>query len=204
MQSYAHRYLPILQDYQQELLSHLQVLVDIDSGTGQVEGVNQIISYLQEWLQEAGFSVTLKETEQFGRNLVARGRGRGRLRLLLVGHVDTVYPQGAAATRPFSIQNGIASGAGVIDMKSGLLMGMYAIRALRETGFEDYGEIILVWNNDEEVGSPASAPLLREIARNIDVALVLEPTRSAHIITQARKGADRYVRSVVAWSPYSL
>ena len=203
MQTYAHRYLPILQDYQQELLSHLQVLVDIDSGTGQVEGVNQIISYLQEWLQEAGFSVTLNETEQFGRNLVARGRGRGRLRLLLVGHVDTVYPQGAAATRPFSIQNGIASGAGVIDMKSGLLMGMYAIRALRETGFEDYGEIILVWNNDEEVGSPASAPLLREIARNIDVALVLEPTRSAHIITQARKGADRYVMEVTGVPAHS-
>src|SRR5437764_6485896 len=130
MQSYAHRYLPILQDDQQELISRLQVLVDIDSGTGQVEGVNQIISYLQGWLQEAGFTVTPHVTDQFGRNLVARRQGKGRLRLLLVGHVDTVYPQGAAAARPFSIQNGIASGAGVIDMKSGLLMGMYAIRAL--------------------------------------------------------------------------
>src|SRR5579862_2214495 len=127
MQTYAHRYLPILQDYQQELISRLQVLVDIDSGTGQVEGVNQIISYLQGWLQVASFSVTLHETDQYGRKLIARRRDKRRLRLLLVGHVDTVYPQGAAAARPFSIQNGIASGAGVIDMKSGLLMGLYAL-----------------------------------------------------------------------------
>ncbi len=203
MQTYAHRYLPILQDHQQELISRLQVLVDIDSGTGQVEGVNQVIFYLQEWLQETGFNVTLHETDQFGRNLVARRQGKGRLRLLLVGHVDTVYPAGATAARSFTIQNGIAYGAGVIDMKSGVLMGMYAIRALRECGFEDYGEIILVWNNDEEVGSPASAPLLREIARNIDVALVLEPTRSADIITQARKGADRYVMEVTGVPAHS-
>jgi glutamate carboxypeptidase len=192
-----------LHTYQQELLSRLQVLVDIDSGTGQVEGVNRIISYLQGWLQEAGFSVSLHETAQFGRNLIARHRGKGRLRLLLVGHVDTVYPAGATAARPFAIQNGIASGAGVIDMKSGVLMGMYAVRALREMEFENHGEIILVWNNDEEVGSPGSAPLLREIARNVDVALVLEPTRSADIITKARKGVDRYILEVTGVPAHS-
>jgi len=203
MQTYAHRYLPILQSYQRELLVRLQLLVDIDSGTGQSEGVNQIIDYLQTWHDEFGFSVTLHESSQFGRNLVARRRGKGRLRLLMVGHVDTVYPPGAATSRPFSIQDGIASGAGVIDMKSGVLMGMYAARALLEAGFEDFGEIILVWNNDEEVGSPISAPLLREIAREIDVALVLEPTRSADVITQARKGADRYVLEVTGVPAHS-
>jgi glutamate carboxypeptidase len=203
MQTYAHGYLPILQSYQQELLSRLQLLVDIDSGTGQVEGINRIIDYLHRWLNEAGYSVTLHDSGQFGRNLVARRQGKGRLRLLLVGHVDTVYPPGSAAERPFAIQDGIASGAGVIDMKSGVLMGMYAARALIKADFEDYSEITHVWNNDEEVGSPGSAPLLREIARDIDVALVLEPTRSADIITQARKGADRYVLEVTGIPAHS-
>ena len=203
MQTYAHRYLPVLQSYQQELLSRLQLLVDIDSGSGQVEGINQVVSYIQEWLGKQGFTVTLHETGQYGKNLVARRHGKGRLHLLLVGHVDTVYAPGSAAVRPFTIQDGIASGAGVIDMKSGILMGMYTVRALLERGFEDYGEIIMVWNNDEEIGSPASAPLLREIARTIDVALVLEPTRSSDVITQARKGADRYIMEVLGVPAHS-
>lgn len=203
MQTYAHRYLPILQSYQEELLARLKLLVDIDSGTGQVEGVNRIIAYLDEWLDEAGFSVTLHESSQFGKNLVARRQGEGRLRLLLVGHVDTVYPPGTAATRPFEIQDGIAHGAGVIDMKSGVLMGLYVARALVEAGFEDYGELILICNNDEEVGSPGSTPLLRDLACEIDAALVLEPSRSAEIITQARKGADRYVMEVTGVPAHS-
>jgi glutamate carboxypeptidase len=203
MQTYAHRYLPILQSYQEELLARLKLLVDIDSGTGQVEGVNRIIAYLSEWLDEAGFSATLFESSQFGKNLVARRQGEGCLRLLLVGHVDTVYPPGTAATRPFDIQDGIATGAGVIDMKSGVLMGLYVARTLIESGFEHYGELILVFNNDEEVGSPGSTPLLREIAHETDVALVLEPSRSADIITQARKGADRYVMEVTGVPAHS-
>jgi glutamate carboxypeptidase len=127
---------------------------------------------------------------------MARHRGKGRMRLLLVGHVDTVYAQGAVETHPFSISDGLASGPGVIDMKSGVLMCIYALRVLQEAGFEEYGELCVVFNNDEEVGSPGSIPLLREIAQQVDIGLVLEPSRSAEVVTKARKGADRYVMDV--------
>src|SRR5947209_4148790 len=99
MLTYSQNYLPQMQAYQPELLERLALLVNIDSGSGQVEGVNTIMAYLEKWLRALGFSVTLHYAEQFGHNLVAGLTGEGRLRLLLVGHVDTVYKVGAATMR---------------------------------------------------------------------------------------------------------
>jgi len=203
MYSYAHNYLPKLQTYQRELLQRLELLVNIDSGTGQAEGINVIMSYLEEWLSDIGFEVALHSSDHYGKNLVARRQGIGGLRLLLVGHVDTVYPEGSVAIQPFNMRDGMAFGPGVIDMKSGVLVGIYALRALVETGFEEYGEIVVVFNNDEEVGSPGSTPLLREIAQQVDVGLVLEPSRSFEFVTKARKGADRYVMEILGVPAHS-
>lgn len=203
MRAFAQMYLPTLQSYQEELLSRLQLLVNIDSGSGQSEGVEQIMQYLQAWLGDLGFTVSLHPTGQYGPNLVASRRGKGHMRLLVVGHVDTVYARGAAITRPFQIRDGLASGPGVIDMKSGVLMGIYAVQALIDTNFEEYGEITFLFNNDEEVGSPGSASLFREIGQRVDIALVLEPSRSAEVITRARKGADKYVMDVTGVPAHS-
>ena len=71
--------------------TRLETLVNIDSGTGQFEGVNHIMSYVAQWLRDIGFHVTLHPSEGFGNNLVARRSGTGSARILLVGHVDTVY-----------------------------------------------------------------------------------------------------------------
>ncbi len=203
MRAFSQIYLPILQSYQAELLSRLQLLVNIDSGSGQSEGVEQIMQHLQAWVSDLGFSVSLRPTEQYGPNLLASRRGKGHTRLLVVGHVDTVYARGAATARPFQIRDDLASGPGIIDMKSGVLMGMYSVKALIDMNFEEYGEITLLFNNDEEIGSPGSASLFREIAPRIDVALVLEPSRSAEIVTRARKGADKYVMDVTGVPAHS-
>ena len=203
MPDFSQSYLPLLQSYQEELLQRLALLVNIDSGSGYADGVNTIMSYLESWLLDLGFTVTLYPTEHFGHNLVARRTGKGRARLLLVGHVDTVYSPGEAAIQPFTIRNGVASGPGVIDMKSGVLMGVYVLRALVESDFEEYGELVVVFNNDEEVGSPESTPLLRNLARQVDVGLVLEPSRALEFVTKARKGTDRYLMEVVGIPAHS-
>src|SRR5947208_10230981 len=88
-------------------------------------------------------------------------------------------------------------------MKSGDVMGMYVLQALVESGIEEYRELIFVFNNDEEVGSTGSAPLLREIARQVDVGLVLESSRSIEIVTSARKGAEKYELEVVGVPAHS-
>jgi glutamate carboxypeptidase len=205
MHSYAPNYLPRLQSYQRELLDRLELLVNIDSGTGQIEGVNSIMSYLEQWLRDIGFAVELHPSDLYGKNLVARrqGQGGGYLRLLLIGHVDTVYPQGSVAIQPFHVRDGVAFGPGVIDMKSGVLQGIYTLQALMESGFEEYSELILVFNTDEEVGSAGSATLIREIAQQVDVGLVLEPSRAIEVVTKARKGADKYVMDVIGVPAHS-
>lgn len=192
----ADRYLPRMQAYQEEVIQRLATLVNIDSGTGQVEGVNLVIDYLAQWLTELGFVVTLHDSPGFGNNLVARLKGKGQKRILLVGHVDTVYGPGAAEAHPFTLRDGLAYGPGTIDMKSGVVLCLYAIKALLETGFEQYGELCIVFNNDEEVGSKGSVPLLQTIAQQTDVGLVLESSRSMDILTRSRKGADKYVLEV--------
>lgn len=203
MSTYSQYFLPKLQAYQQELLERLELIVNIDSGTGQKEGINEIMKYLEQWLAAIGLNVQLHDSEGFGQNLVARVRGKGEMRLLMVGHLDTVYAAGAVISKPFQVRDGLAYGAGIIDMKSGVLMGMYSLRALLESGFDQFGEIVVVFNNDEEVGSAGSAPLLREIAQQVDVALVLEASRSAEVIRKSRKGADKYVVEVTGIPAHS-
>lgn len=201
--TYAQTYLTDFYSYQEEYFQRLQTLVNIDLGTGQIEGVNQVIDYLKQWLSDVGFTVSLHPSEGFGNNLVARRRGAGRVSVLLVGHVDTVYPAGAAQAQPFSIQNGVASGPGVLDMKSGVVLAIYALRALLDSGFDDYKELVVLFNNDEEVGSPGSIPLIRTIAQQVDYALVLEPAGKLSSLTHSRKGTDKYVLEVHGISAHS-
>jgi glutamate carboxypeptidase len=201
--TYAQIYQPLFQQYQDELVQRLCTLVNIASGSGHAEGVNQIMSHLQQWLREINFEVTLHPSEPYGYNLVARRSGAGKTRILLVGHVDTVYSPDAVQTHPFTIHDGLAHGPGVIDMKSGVLMGLYTLRVLADAGFEDYGELCVVFNNDEEVGSAGSTALLRSIAQQVDIGLVLEPSRAPDIITHARKGADKYTLEVSGVAAHS-
>ncbi|QBD80902.1 M20 family peptidase [Ktedonosporobacter rubrisoli] len=201
--TYAQSYLSRFQTYQDELLQRLETLVNIDSGTRQAQGINRIMAYLQEWLTELGFTVTLHPSEPFGNNLVARRKGKGKARIMLVGHVDTVYEAGSVEKRPFCIRDGIAYGPGVIDMKSGDLMGIYALRALAEAGFEQYDELCVVFNNDEEVGSAGSAPLLKAIAKEFSVGLVLEPASTLEQIINSRKGTNKYIMQVAGIASHS-
>ncbi|WP_052890939.1 M20 family metallopeptidase [Thermogemmatispora carboxidivorans] len=204
--TFSQAYLSALQPYEEEMLQRLALLVNIDSGTGQVEGITRIMGYLRSWLEALGCSVTLHDGGQYGPHLVARLSGSrlaGGRRFLLVGHVDTVYAPGSASACPFRRDGELAFGPGVIDMKSGVIMALYSLRALLESHFSDFSEICLVLNGDEEMGSPSSTPLLWELARQADVGLVLEPTRSPEIITEARKGADRYLLEISGRAAHS-
>ena len=113
-------------------------------------------------------------------------------RILLIGHLDTVFDPGTAAARPFRVEDGIAYGPGVTDMKSGLLAGLYALKALvgehGGPGRLPFERLVFVANPDEEIGSPTSTPHIRELAADMDVTLVLECARANGDIVSARKG----------------
>jgi glutamate carboxypeptidase len=177
-------------------LADLRALVDLDCGTYLPDGVNRVADLMQERFRASGWEVERiphqPETSgaRLGDLLIATLRGRddrGR-RLLLVGHMDTVFPEGTAAQRPFRIEGTTAFGPGVSDMKGGLLAGYYAVSCLQDLGFQDFSTLTYVCNPDEEIGSPFSGPFILERAREADACFVLEGARENGDIVSARKG----------------
>jgi glutamate carboxypeptidase len=178
-------------------VSDLRTLVDLDCGTFVPAGVNRVAGFMKERFEAAGWQVARVPhspgqggEERLGDAVIARLAGDvpGGRRVLLVGHMDTVFPAGTAAERPFRVDGSLALGPGVSDMKGGLLAGLYAVTALQATGFGDFGHIAYVCNPDEEIGSPFSGPLILEQARDSDLCFVLEGARENGDIVSARKG----------------
>ena len=179
-------------------LNDLKTIVNIDSGTFTKAGIDRVGAYLQERFQEFGFSTRFDRQEYYGDHLIATHTGKtaGGPRILLIGHIDTVLPEGEVERRPFAISRRdgarIATGPGVLDMKSGVLIGMYALHLLIEGQEANYSNVTFLCNSDEEVGSPSSRPLVQDLAQQADAVLVLEPGRARETIVSSRKGCGQY------------
>jgi glutamate carboxypeptidase len=176
-------------------LAELETLVNIDCGSYSPDGVNQVADLVADRLGSIGAEVerTVHEPTddrpQLGDLVVGRIAGDGP-RLLLIGHMDTVFDPGTAAQRPYRTEGDRAFGPGVTDMKAGLLAGVHAIASLLEAG--ERPSVTFVANPDEEIGSPFSTPVIRSLAAQHDVALVLECARANGDIVSARKGIADY------------
>ena len=173
-------------------LSDLERLVSIDCGSYTPEGVNEVGRWVAAFMTDLGAEVESHPDPagRLGDTVVATFSGRpGGARAVLIGHMDTVFDPGTAAERPFRIEDGVAYGPGVTDMKSGLLAGLYALKAIiTERGGLPFERLVFIANPDEEIGSPSSTPHIRAHAAETDVALVLECARANGDIVSARKG----------------
>jgi glutamate carboxypeptidase len=175
-----------------EYLERLRTLVNVDCGTSNKAGVDRVGQQFRNYLQEAGFALTEYPLSSYGNCCLASLNGQGQARIMLIGHLDTVYPEGTVAERPMRFENHHILGPGVCDMKAGLLTGLYAVRALQQVGFNDFDRIDFFLNTDEEIGSPASHSLYQPIAALADAALVLESARMNGDIVSSRKGDATY------------
>src|SRR5438445_4799326 len=191
----------------EQYLDDLKTMVNIDSGTYTKPGIDRVGAYLRERFQSFGFSTRIVRQERYGNHLVATHAGNAPQgpRILLIGHIDTVFPAGEVERRPFAIsqQNGrhIATGPGVLDMKSGVLIGLYGLHILIDAQQANYQSVTFVCNSDEEIGSPSSRPLIEELARQSDAAIVLEPGRAKATVVSSRRASGQYrveVRGVSA------
>jgi glutamate carboxypeptidase len=182
--------------------SDLAELVSQDSGTGAADAIRKVSVFFEKRLRQLGADILRVPVESqplgdLGDVLVATLRGSGTKHTLLCGHLDTVFPAGEAAARPFRIDSyGIAYGPGVCDDKGGALAGLYALEALVSRNRNSYGSITLVLVPDEEIGSPGSGPVLRELAVGKDQALCLECARSNGDLVVARKGVADLVFTI--------
>ncbi len=170
-------------------LADLETLVSIDCGTYQKAGVDRAASWMRDRLAEWGWSVRHYPQDKYGDCYYATKIGNGAARVFLIGHTDTVYPDGTCSWRPMRVRGNQILGPGVADMKDGLLAGLYAVRALEAAGFDGFGEIGFFVNSEEEVGSPVSRELYRSLGRGADAGLVLESARANGDIVSERKAA---------------
>ena len=177
-------------------LSDLAALVNVDCGTHNKAGVDRVGEWIASRCAAWDWEVERLPLAEHGDCWLARLHSNGDGRLLLMGHLDTVYPDGTAAARPMRFEGSKIIGPGVCDMKGGLLVGMYALRALQLATFRDFAEIAFFFNSDEEIGSPRSRPLYEPIARGMDSALVLESARANGDIVSARKGSGEFTLRV--------
>jgi glutamate carboxypeptidase len=169
----------------------LQQLVQIDSGTSDVAGVTAVGAILKVELEDLGAKVESASSTVPGvaDNLVATLTGTGKARILLIAHMDTVFPRGTVAQRPYKVvgEHGIGPGAG--DDKNGLVSAVCALRVLHELKFRDYARITLILNSNEETGSVGTRFLIRTKAKESDVVINLERGVPPDGLEVARKGS---------------
>jgi len=184
-------------------LADLERLVNIDCGSYTPAGVEEVATFVAGFLTALGAEIVSHPDPEgrLGPTIVGTVQGSPGAgpRVLLIGHMDTVFDPGTAAERPFRTEGGQAFGPGVTDMKSGLLTGLYGLRALveltREVGLP-FERIVFVANPDEEIGSPSSSPHIRALAPDVDACFVLECARANGDIVSSRKGTLDLVLTV--------
>jgi glutamate carboxypeptidase len=182
--------------------SRLRELVDVESPSDCKAAVDDAVRLVAELAEASGGRVKRHKQKRFGDVLevrfgVARG---GRKPVLLLGHLDTVWPLGTLKTMPWREKAGRIFGPGVLDMKAGVMMALTAVRALRELGVRR--PVTLLLNSDEEVGSPVSRPITERLALACSAVLVLEPAQGLACKT-ARNGVGEYRLHVTGVAAHS-
>jgi glutamate carboxypeptidase len=180
----------------EQYLADLHELVAIDSGTPNKQGVDAVASAMETRLRELGCETERLPHPVYGDSVVGRLRGAGSRKVVMVGHTDTVYPDGTATEHPFNIRDDRAYGPGTADMKGCILAGLYAMRALRACELEPYGELVLFLNPDEEIGSPSSKEAIDRECEGATAALVLEGALADGSVVIGRKGVSGYKLTV--------
>ncbi len=182
--------LDYLRDHQEDMTRTLGELVMLESPSSERFAVNAVGDFLAGAFQVLDAEVERLPQTAFGDHLrVTWGEGQGQV--LLLGHMDTVWPIGEAERRPFRVFEHTATGPGVFDMKGGLVVALFALTALYDLELSPAHRLCFLFNSDEEVGSLTSRPFIEKEARRSDAVLVLEPSREEALVTW-RKGVGRF------------
>lgn len=186
---------------QNRIVDTIRELVEIESPSDNKQAVDRIASFLATRLEALGGRTQFHRSSEFGDSLQADFRGLSasarRKPVLLLGHYDTVYPLGTLANMPCKIQKGRMYGPGVLDMKSGVALMLYAIEALQARHGELRRPVTVFLVSDEEVGSRSSRRITESLAKKSAAVLVLEPAAGLRgAVKTARKGVGEYKLNV--------
>ena len=178
---------------QRALVDFTRKLVAVESPSMDKAAVDECVALAAARTRNLGGQVRLHRQRGFGDAVEARfgpRRKNAAKPVLLIGHLDTVWPLGTLKAMPCRVSEGRLWGPGTLDMKAGVAMAFTAVEMLLEAGLLER-EVVLLLTGDEEVGSPASRPLIEELAATCGAAFVLEPAQGLAYKT-ARKGTGNW------------
>ncbi|OTG91745.1 glutamate carboxypeptidase [Acinetobacter sp. ANC 3832] len=165
-------------------LNTLKDLVNIESGSKDLEGVNTIAKLVAEKLKATGADVSILPTQdiyrmddtpdQTGPMVKAVLKGKGKSKIMLIAHMDTVYQKGQLKDQPFRIEGNKAFGLGILDDKQGVAAVIHVLNTIKKLNYQDFGTITVLFNSDEEISSPGSRKTITETAIDQDVVLSFE------------------------------
>jgi len=181
---------------QEAVLDLIRELVERETTSREESSLNEIARFVARQLQMVGGEIDLTEQSGFGTHLRASfdyQHDPGTRRLLVIGHLDTVWPIGTIDKMPFHITpEGRAHGPGIFDMKSGIAIAIEALRTIDTMRLKTQRPITLLLTCDEEIGSRTSRPLVEEEAKRAAAALVLEPPLAGGVVKTGRKGIGAF------------
>jgi glutamate carboxypeptidase len=192
----AHAYLAFCQQHEGEMMSLLRKMVEIESPSDDKAAVDRMGAFLAQAFERLGSQITFYPQETAGNHLKAEFAGGASGKpVLLLGHFDTVWPMGTLAKMPFHMKDGRAFGPGVYDMKAGIAMMMFALRALKEAGV-GHRPVTILLDTDEEVGSTTGRLIVEATAKDCEAVLVLEPSQGpqGHLKTSRKGVGDITIR----------
>jgi glutamate carboxypeptidase len=188
-----HGWVARLNDELGHMLERVSALVHLESPTSHSDAVNAPQGMVAGWAEELGGRVERHARSGSGYILEARfGKPeQSRRPVLLLGHLDTVWPVGTLERMPWQVEDGWAFGPGVLDMKAGVVMALAAMKLVREVDVDR--PVVLLVSGDEETGSHHSRELIEEIAKGCRAAFVLEPAQGEQgAYKTARKGVGQF------------
>jgi glutamate carboxypeptidase len=181
-----------LASQQDAMIALLREMVDIDSGSYNKPGIDAVGAVVQRFMASHGIAVETVAQSRHGDCLRATPEwsgpsGNAGGNILLMGHRDTVFPDGEVSRRPFTIRDGIAYGPGVADMKAGLVMNCFVLAAFARLGGAP-APLVGLFTGDEEIGSPEGRAVIEAEARHARVVFNSEPGRASGNVVTGRKG----------------
>jgi glutamate carboxypeptidase len=162
--------------YAGKAIETIKELAAIESGSNDAAGLARMSDVLEQRLKDLDFEVrrSTSKSDVNADTLIGVKTGAGKHRIMLMAHMDTVYPPGTLATMPTKQEGKRLFGPGVLDAKGGIAVILYGLEALRDLNWHDYASITVLFNPDEETGSTGSGSLISSLAAEMDTVLSFE------------------------------
>jgi glutamate carboxypeptidase len=200
----------LLDDCRAELRAMLRCLrqaVEIESPSRSKPHVDRMAEFFAQEFREAGVKVRILPHRTAGSAVQAEfwgaPPGKGKKPILILGHLDTVWDVGTLKRMPYRVTGGLAYGPGIFDMKAGIVLALWAVRALQSCGVTPAGPVRFLLTPDEEISSLAFRKQILSEARRARAVLVVEPAAAGGALKTARKGVGEFRVTVQGRSAHS-